>query len=87
MNPEKCTFGVQGGKFLRFLLTNRVIEMNPEKSRAILEMRSSSILKEVQQLTGHIVALSKFLARSVKRAHPFFCLLKKQVDFKWMEEC
>ena len=37
-------------------------------------------------MIGRIAALSKFLARPAERAHPFFCLLKKQVDFKWMEE-
>ena len=34
-----------------------------------------------------MAAFSKFLARSTKRTHPFFRLLKRQVDFKWMEEC
>ena len=50
-------------------------------------MRSLNTLKEVQQLTGHIAAFSKFLARSTKRAYPFFFLFKKWVDFQWMEEC
>nr|KYP57969.1 Transposon Ty3-I Gag-Pol polyprotein [Cajanus cajan]KYP58001.1 Transposon Ty3-I Gag-Pol polyprotein [Cajanus cajan] len=31
LNPEKCVFGVQGGKFLGFMITNRGIEANPEK--------------------------------------------------------
>ncbi|XP_072078184.1 uncharacterized protein [Arachis hypogaea] len=31
LNPEKCAFGVQGGKFLGFILTSRGIEANPEK--------------------------------------------------------
>lgn len=48
LNSEKCTFGVRGGKFLKFLQTSQGIEPNPEKCRAILEMRSPSILKEVQ---------------------------------------
>ena len=90
LNLEKCAFGVRRGKFLkflRFLLTNRGIKANLEKCRAILEMRSPSTLKEVQQLTGCIAALSRFLARSFEKAHPFFYLLKKQVDFKWMKEC
>nr|MCH9869571.1 reverse transcriptase family protein [Serratia marcescens] len=33
LNPEKCAFGVSGGKFLGFLVSERGIEANPEKSR------------------------------------------------------
>jgi len=31
LNPEKCTFGEEGGKFLGFILTSRGIEANPDK--------------------------------------------------------
>nr|KYP64508.1 Retrovirus-related Pol polyprotein from transposon 17.6 [Cajanus cajan] len=30
LNPEKCIFGVQGGKFLGFMITARGIEANPD---------------------------------------------------------
>jgi len=33
-------FGVEAGKFLGFLLTERGIEANPEKCAAIIAMRS-----------------------------------------------
>ena len=52
LNPEKCVFGVEAGKFLGFLLSERGIEANPEKCAAILAMRSPATVKEVQQLTG-----------------------------------
>jgi len=35
LNPEKCTFKVEGGKFLGFMLTHRGIEANPDKCRAL----------------------------------------------------
>jgi len=38
LNPEKCVYGVDRGKFLGFMLTQRDIEANPEKCNAILEM-------------------------------------------------
>ena len=31
LNPEKCVFGVPGGKLLGFLVSARGIECNPEK--------------------------------------------------------
>jgi hypothetical protein len=52
LNPAKCSFGVQAGKFLGFMLTRRGIEVNPEKCQAIINMRSPTSVKEVQQLTG-----------------------------------
>ena len=32
LNPEKCVFGVPAGKLLGFIVSNRRIEANPEKS-------------------------------------------------------
>ena len=39
LNPEKCAFGVATGKFLGFLVTERGIEANPDKIKALVEMR------------------------------------------------
>jgi len=54
LNPEKCVFGVEAGKFLGFLLTECGIEANPEKCAAIIAMKSLISVKEVQQLIGDI---------------------------------
>lgn len=35
LNLEKCTFGVRSGKLLGYLVSQRGIEANPEKIRAI----------------------------------------------------
>ena len=35
LNPAKCVFGVLAGKLLGFLVSNRGIEANPEKIKAI----------------------------------------------------
>jgi len=52
LNPKKCVFGVEAGKFLWLLLTQHGIEANPEKCAEIVAMRSPISVKEVQQLTG-----------------------------------
>ena len=39
LNPSKCAFGVSSGKFLGFMVSHRGIEANPEKIRAILDMK------------------------------------------------
>jgi hypothetical protein len=58
LNPNKCTFGVEAGKFLSFMLTNHRIEINLDKCSVVLNMQSQRAIKEVQQLTGRIVALT-----------------------------
>ena len=47
LNPNKCAFGVTSGKFLGFMMSQRGIEANPEKVRAILNMMSPKTIKEV----------------------------------------
>lgn len=81
LNPEKCSFGVQGGKFLGFMLTCRGIEASPEKCRPILEMQSPTNIKEVQRLAGRIAALQRFLPKSAERDQSFFKLLKNPSNF------
>lgn len=46
-NLEKCSCGIQGGKLLVFVITMRGIEVNPGKCKAILEMHSPTLVKEV----------------------------------------
>jgi len=72
LNPEKCVFGVEANKFLGFLLTECGIEANPEKCAAIIAMCSPISVKEVQQLTGQMVALSRFVSAGGDEGHPYF---------------
>jgi len=72
LNPKKCVFGVEAGKFLGFLLTERGIEGNPEKWAAIIAMRSPILVKEVQQLLRRMAALFKFVPAGGDKGHPYF---------------
>ncbi|GAU44606.1 hypothetical protein TSUD_240980 [Trifolium subterraneum] len=87
LNPAKCSFGVYACKFLGFMLTSRGIEVNPEKCQAIISMRSPTSLKEVQQLTGRIAALSRFLSCAGEKAFHFFSTLKSGERFVWSSQC
>uniref|UniRef100_A0A2N9HJT9 Uncharacterized protein n=1 Tax=Fagus sylvatica TaxID=28930 RepID=A0A2N9HJT9_FAGSY len=85
LNPAKCVFGVSSGKFLGFMVSQRGIEANPDKIKAILEMTPPKTVKEVQSLTGKAAALNRFVSRSTDKCLPFFKILRKA--FQWMEEC
>ena len=63
LNPEKCVFGMEAGKFLGFLLTEQGIQANLNKCATIIEMRSPVSVKKVQQLTGRMATLSTLLSK------------------------
>ena len=85
LNPSKCVFGVASGKFLGFMVSQRGIEANPEKVRAIIDMTLPRTVKEVQKLTGRIAALNRFVSRATDKCLPFFKTLKQA--FAWTDEC
>ena len=68
-----------------FTVNHRGIEANPDKIKAVLDMPSPSGIKEVQRLTGRIVALSRFVSRASDKCQPFFQVLKKA--FQWDAKC
>jgi len=47
LNPNKCVFGVTAGKFLGFMVSQRGIEVNPEKIWAIMELAPLKTVMEV----------------------------------------
>ena len=84
LNPNKCTFRVTVGKFLGFMVSQRGIEVNPEKVRVIMELEPPRTVKEVQSLNGKIATLNRFVSRATDRCLPFFRTLRK--SFEWTDE-
>ena len=82
LNPNKCAFGVTAGKFLGFIVSQRGIEVNPDKIMAIMELTPPKNVKKVQSLNGKITALNRFVSRATDKCLPFFRTLKK--SFQWM---
>ncbi|XP_071737512.1 uncharacterized protein [Rutidosis leptorrhynchoides] len=86
LNPKKCTFGVEEGKFSGHVVTERGIKANLKKIQAIEDMTSPKTKKEVQSLNRRLAALTRFLSRAAERLLPFMkvlnsCLNKKK--FVW----
>ena len=85
LNLGKCAFGVTAGKFLGFMVSQRGVEANPDKIRAIMEMAPPRNVKEVQNLNGKVAALNRFVSRATDKCLPFFSTLKR--SFEWTVEC
>ena len=71
LNPSKCAFGVTAGKFLGFMVSQRGIEVNPNKVQAIMELTPKKNVKEVQSLNGKVATLNKFVSIATDRCLPF----------------
>ena len=80
LNLSKCTFGVMAGKFLGFMVSQRGIEVNPDKIQAIMEMAPPRNTKEVQCLNGMVAMLNRFVSRVMDKCLPFFRTLKKSFE-------
>ena len=87
INASKCSFGVDSGKFLDYMVTHKEIEVNPDQIKAINNLQPPRNPKEVQKLTGMMAALNWLISSSVDRCRPFFLLLHKWKGFEWTDEC
>ena len=56
LSPKKCTFVVRAGKFLGFYLTRQGIEVNPDKSEMIIQMKAPTLNKDIYKLNGIMAA-------------------------------
>ena len=63
LNPQKCTFGVTVRKLLGFLVSDRGIEVDPSKLKAVLEMPSPKSKKEIRGFFGRLQCISRFIAK------------------------
>ena len=63
LNPEKCMFGVPSGKLLGFFVSQRGIEANPDKIKAIEQIEAPKRVKDVCRLAGCVAALSRFISK------------------------
>ena len=88
LNPQKCVFGVESGKFFGFMVNHRGIEANPAKIEALINMKSPQTVKDVQSLTGRVAALNRFVSKSSNRCQEFFKAIKQVgKTFQWTPEC
>ncbi|XP_052305631.1 uncharacterized protein LOC112325327 [Populus trichocarpa] len=87
LNPAKCSFGVKSGKLLGFVVSDRGIEVDPDKVRAIQAMSSPKTEKEVRGFLGRLNYIARFIAQLTTTCEPIFRLLRKKNPGTWNEEC
>ena len=87
LNPAKCVFGVIKGKVLGYMVTDRGIEVDPSKVKAITEMQAPRTQKEVKGFMGRLQYISRFVNQLTTMCEPIFKLLKKNASLEWDARC
>ena len=85
LNPNKCTFGVRSGK--GFIVSNKGIEVDPAKVKAIQEMPAPRTEKEVRGFLGRLNYITRFISHLTPTCEPIFKLLKKDQVVRWNDKC
>ena len=87
LNPKKCTFGVTSGKLLGHIVSECGIEVDPKKTKAILDMLALRTEKEIRGFLGRLQYISRFIARLTDICKPIFRLLRKNQPTVWNDDC
>ncbi|PKI67076.1 hypothetical protein CRG98_012540 [Punica granatum] len=87
LNPTKCTFGAKLGKLLGFVVSERSIEVDPDKVKAIRESPSPSSVREVRGFLGRLNYIARFIANLKDKCQPLFRLVRKNAAIEWDEDC
>ncbi|PKI65802.1 hypothetical protein CRG98_013807 [Punica granatum] len=87
LNPAKCTFGARSGNLLGFVVSERGIEVDPDKVKAIKELPPPSTVREVRGFRGRLNYIARFIANLTDKCQPLFRLLRKNAMMEWDHEC
>ena len=87
LNPSKCAFGVSVGKFLGFMVSQRGIEVSSDQVKAVMQTLPPRSKKELQRLTGKLVALGCFITRFTDELRHFFLAIRKAGANGWKDSC
>lgn len=87
LNKEKCKFFVKHIKYLGYIISDKGLEKDPEKVKAIIATPSPKNVDQVRSFTGLALFYCNFIPKASELLHPITNLLKKDVKFKWTNEC
>ncbi|RVW61639.1 Transposon Tf2-11 polyprotein [Vitis vinifera] len=72
---------------LGYMVSERGIEVDSDKIRAILDMHASRTEREVRGFLGRLHYISRFIARLTDIYEPIFRLLRKSQPTVWDDQC
>ena len=87
MKKSKCSFFKKELHYLGHLLTTEGIKPQPEKVKAISELKPPTTSKGVREFLGMVGYYRKFISRFADAARPLTRLTRREIKFKWTKDC
>lgn len=87
LNPTKFTFGVRSGRLLGIIVSQRGIEVDLVKVKAIRDMPTPHTEKEVRGFLGKLNYIARFISHLTATREPIFKMLRKNQAIKWNKDC
>uniref|UniRef100_A0A1I7WEI7 Reverse transcriptase domain-containing protein n=1 Tax=Heterorhabditis bacteriophora TaxID=37862 RepID=A0A1I7WEI7_HETBA len=87
LKASKCLFAQPEVKFLGFVLSEKGIRPNPDKTFAIDNYPTPKDLNEVRAFIGMTSFFRRFIPKYAQVAAPLTDLTKKDTPFLWSEKC
>ncbi|MCO5613006.1 hypothetical protein L7F22_067279 [Adiantum nelumboides] len=85
LNPDKCHIGEDEVILLGHKISQRGIEVDPAKAKALLELPSPKSIKEVTSFIQKVKYMARFIHLASELLHPLQ-KLTQQVEFAWLED-
>ena len=68
-------------------MSQKGIEVDPDKVKAILEMPKPRTEKQVQGFLGRLNYIARFILQLIATCEPLFKLLRENQSIQWDDEC
>lgn len=87
LNYQKCRFLRKQIEFLRYIVTETKITLSPRHTNAGNGFSQPSSVTEVQRFLGLAGYCRRFIKNFAVKTRPLHLLLRKDVEFKFNENC
>ena len=82
-NKKKCEFQKEEITYVGHVLSDKGLKADPEKIRAVQNMKQPSNQSELRTFLGFIQYLGKFMPKMADVSAPLRALTKKEAEWKW----
>ncbi|KAE8708450.1 high mobility group B protein 6-like [Hibiscus syriacus] len=77
----------QRAMLLGFVVSQKGIEIDPDKVKAIQDLPAPRTQKEVRGFLGRLNYIARFISQLTEKCDPIFRLLRKNNSGEWSEDC
>ena len=87
LKPKKCLFLHERVPYLGFVISKHGIQVDPSKTDKVKNFPTPTDPTSIRSFVGLALYYCRFVPRFAAIAAPLYRLIKKDVKFKWSDEC